>query len=145
VRRTRLVGAQAELFPDWAHHAFLTDREGTAVALDADHRQHAVCELAIRDLKAEGLAHCPSGRFAANAAWCAIAALAHNLVRWVAALGLGVRGGVVAETIRRRLLCLPGRLTRSGRRTTLHLPRGWPWAQGFLLALLRLRAVALRA
>ena len=145
VRRTRLVGAQAELFPDWRHHAFLTDREGTAVALDADHRQHAVCELAIRDLKAEGLAHCPSGRFGANAAWCAIAALAHNLVRWVAALGLGVPGAVVAETIRRRFLCLPGRLTRSGRRTRLHLPRGWPWAHGFLLALSRLRAVALRA
>jgi hypothetical protein len=26
VRRTRLVGAQAELFPDCRHHAFITDR-----------------------------------------------------------------------------------------------------------------------
>ena len=26
VRRTRLVGAQAELWPDWRHHAFLTNR-----------------------------------------------------------------------------------------------------------------------
>jgi hypothetical protein len=144
VRRTRLVGAQAELFPHWRHHAFLTDRTQDAVWLDADHRQHAVCELAIRDLKAEGLAHCPSGRFFANAAWCVIAALAHNLVRWVAALGLGLAGAVVAETVRRRFLCLPGRLTRSGRRWRLHLPRGWPWAHGFLLALTRLRAVALR-
>ena len=145
VRRTRLVGPQAELFPDWRHHAFLTDREETAIALDADHRQHAVCELAIRDLKAEGLAHCPSGRFFANAAWAVIAALAHNLARWLAALGLGAPGPVVAETIRRRYLSLPGRLTRSGRRRRLHLPRGWPWATGFLLALTRLRAVALRA
>jgi hypothetical protein len=145
VRRTRLVGAQAELFPDWRHHAFLTDRAGTAIRLDAEHRHHAVCELAIRDLKAEALAHCPSGRFAANAAWAVIAALAHNLVRWVAALGLGVPGPVVAETIRRRYLSLPGRLTRSARRRRLHLPRGWPWAAGFLAALGRLRAVALRA
>jgi DDE family transposase len=144
VRRTRLVGAQAELFPDWRHHAFVTDRTQDAIWLDADHRQHAVCELAIRDLKAEGLAHRPSGRFFANAAWCVIAALAHNLVRWVAALGLGLAGAIVAETIRRRFLCLPGRLTRSGRRWRLHLPRGWPWARGFLLALTRLRAVALR-
>ena len=144
VRRTRLVGAQAELFPDWRHHAFLTDREGTPIALDADHRHHAVCELAIRDLKAEGLAHCPSGRFFANAAWALVAALAHNLVRWLAAIGLGASGAVVAETIRRRYLALPGRLIRSGRRRRLRLPRDWPWATAFLGALERLRAVALR-
>jgi hypothetical protein len=51
VRRTRLVGAQAELFPTWRYHAFVTDRVGTAVWLDADHRRHAVVELCIRDLK----------------------------------------------------------------------------------------------
>jgi Transposase DDE domain group 1 len=51
VRRTRLIGAQATLWPDWRHHAFVTDRAGTAVWLDADHRRHAVVELAIRDLK----------------------------------------------------------------------------------------------
>src|SRR5215218_3730652 len=47
VRRTRLVGAQATLWPNWRHHAFITDRAGTAVWLDADHRRHAVVELAI--------------------------------------------------------------------------------------------------
>jgi hypothetical protein len=74
VRRTRLVGAQATLWPDWRHHAFVTDRAGTAVALDADHRRHAVVELAIRDLKqGAGLCHCPSGRFGANAAWALVA------------------------------------------------------------------------
>jgi hypothetical protein len=68
VRRTRLVGAEATLWPDWRYHAFVTDREGGAVALDADHRRHAVMELAIRDLKhGAGLRHCPSGRFLANA------------------------------------------------------------------------------
>jgi hypothetical protein len=51
VRRTRLVGAQAELFPNWRYHAFVTDRVGTAVWLDQDHRRHAVVELCIRDLK----------------------------------------------------------------------------------------------
>ncbi len=51
VRRTRLTGAQAQLFPDWRHHAFVTDRPGTAIELDADHRRHAVCELPIRHLK----------------------------------------------------------------------------------------------
>ncbi|MGH9023899.1 MAG: hypothetical protein ACRDV9_12500, partial [Acidimicrobiia bacterium] len=41
VRRTRLVGPQAQLWPDWRHHAFITNRIGTAVELDADHRRHA--------------------------------------------------------------------------------------------------------
>ena len=101
-------------------------------------------ELAIRDLKAEGLAHCPSGRFGANAAWALIAALAHNLVRWVARLGLGAIGAVVAKTLRARLVSVPGRITRSGRRSRLHMPRRWPWAVAFATALERLRAVALQ-
>src|SRR5215216_35208 len=144
VRRTRLVGEQAELFPTWRYHAFVTDRVGTAVWLDQDHRRHATVELCIRDLKGGvGLRHCPSGKFAANAAWLLIATLAHNLLRWVAAIGLGARQElVVAKTLRRTLLTLPGRLTRSARRWTLHLPAGWPWAAWFELALARLRCVA---
>jgi hypothetical protein len=142
VRRTRLVGRQATLWPDWRHHAFLTDRAGTAVDLDTDHRRHAVCELAIRDLKeGSGLNHCPSGRFFANAAWAVIATLAHNLLRWVAKLGLALNGPVVAKTLRRRFLAVPGRLTRSARRKHLRLPRLWPWRTAFVAALARIRAL----
>jgi hypothetical protein len=144
VRRTRLVGAQAELFPNWRYHAFVTDRVGTTVELDADHRRHATVELAIRDLKGGvGLRHHPSGKFAANAAWLVIATLAHNLLRWIAAIGLGARGELVAaKTLRRTLFSLPGRLTHSARRWRLHLPVGWPWAPWFELALARLRCIA---
>ena len=143
VRRTRLVGRQATLWPDWRYHAFVTDRAGGAVELDADHRRHAVCELAIRELKdGAGLRHCPSGVFLANAAWAVIASLAHNLLRWTCALGLKLPGLVGAKTVRRRYLQLPGRLTRSGRRTTPHLPAAWPWAGGFLAAVDRLRGLA---
>jgi len=142
VRRSRLVGPQASLWPDWRYHAFVTDRPGGAVELDSDHRRHAVCELAIRDLKAgAGLRHCPSGVFLANAAWLVVAALAHNLLRWVATIGLGATDLVVAKTIRRRLLTLPGRLTRSARQRLLHLPTDWPWSKQFLRALARLRTV----
>jgi hypothetical protein len=140
VRRTRLVGRQARLWPEWRHHAFMTDRTGSAVELDVDHRRHAVVELAIRDLKASaGWNHSPSGKFLANAAWIVIGALAHNLLRWVAALGLGQRGPLVAKTIRRRLITIPGRLTRSARRDQLHLPRRWPWRHQFLTAITQLR------
>jgi hypothetical protein len=72
-----------------------------------------------------------------------IATLAHNLLRWIAQIGLGARGElVVAKTLRRTLLALPGRITRSARRLILHLPAGWPWAPWFELALARLRCVA---
>ena len=87
VRRTRLVGAQAELFPDWRHHPFLTNRSDAITVVEAEHRQHAVVELVIRDLKDQALAHFPSGDFHANGAWTVIAALAHNLLRWTELLG----------------------------------------------------------
>ncbi len=147
IRRTRILPqqGQGELFPGWRHHALVTDMDGPAIERDEFHRHHAVCELAIRDLKAEGLAHTPSGVFAANAAWLVIASLAHNLTRWVATLGLAITGPVVAATIRRRYLTLPGRITRSARLCTLRLPARWRWAHSFLAALARLRAIPLRA
>jgi hypothetical protein len=128
VRRTKLADPQPALFATYRYHAFITDRVGDMVELDADHRRHAVVELAIRDLKeGSGLAHCPSGNFHANGAWAVLATIAHNLIRWVASLGLEIKGGIVMKTIRRRFLTLPGRLTRRSRRRQLHLPTAWPW------------------
>jgi hypothetical protein len=144
VRRTKITDDPAlpTLFADWRHHAFVTNRTGHAVTLDADHRAHAVVELAIRDLKAgAGLAHCPSGIFTANAAWLVATTLAHNLVRWTQLIGVDTPTLRVAKTFRRRLLAIPGRITRTARRLTLHLPTGWPWAQQFLDTLRRLRAL----
>jgi hypothetical protein len=143
VRRVRHRTDQGQLFPTWDHHAFVTDRPGSPVELDADHRRHAVIELAIRDAKqSSGLNHHPSGKFFANAAWLVLVCLAHNLLRWTATLGLGVRDEqVVAKTLRRTLLALPGRLTRTARRWMLHLPARWPWAHSFTMALARLRCI----
>jgi hypothetical protein len=129
VRRTKLADPQPALFPTFRYHAFITDRADDAVFLDADHRRHAVVELAIRDLKeGSGLSHCPSGRFGANGAWAVCATIAHNLVRWLGSLGLEITGPLVSKTIRRRFVSLPGRITRRGRRRQLHLPTNWPWA-----------------
>lgn len=129
VRRTKLHGPQPALFPTFRYHAFITDRDDDAVTLDADHRRHAVVELAIRDLKeGSGLEHCPSGDFNANAAWTVLASIAHNLVRWVGALGLEIKGPLVAKMIRRKFLALPGRITHRARRRQLHLASNWPWA-----------------
>ncbi len=141
VRRTRLVGPQAELWPDWRHFAFLTNRTEALELVEREHRQHAVVELTIRDLKDQALAHFPSGKFSANSAWTAIACLAHNLLRWTTLIGLPGESVRAARTLRRRLLALPGRLTRSARQWTLHLPARWPWQHDFVRALARIRAL----
>ena len=68
VRRVRPTpGSQLALFANYSYHAFITDRDGDILELEADHRRHAEVENAIRDLKyGVGLNHLPSGRFAAN-------------------------------------------------------------------------------
>ena len=140
----RLVGPDQKLWPDWRHFAFLTDLSGTAVALDAFHRDHARVELAIRDLKeGAGMEHVPSGQFFANAAWLCCAALAHDLVRWSALMGGVVRegAGVVARTVRTQLLAVPGRLVNRSGAPTLRMPEQWPWADTFERALGRLRVI----
>ena len=146
VRRVQPTpGSQLALFATYDYHAFITDRLGATLTLEADHRRHAEIENAIRDLKyGMGLNHLPSGKFGANGAWLAVQVIAHNLARWTARIGLGV-GIVTTKTLRRRLFSLAGRLTRSARRVSLHLPARWPWAVEFAAALARLRASPLRA
>mgnify|MGYP001817714434 CR=1 FL=1 len=143
VRRVRNHhGNQGQLFPTWRYLAFVTNLAGPAWALDRQHRAHAVVELSIRDLKAGPLAHLPSGSFSANGAWLQCAVLAHNLLRWTAALGQGTTNElVVAKTFRHRLLAVPGRLVNHSGQPTLRLPTRWPWADRFLNALDALRAL----
>ena len=144
VRRVKPTpGSQLALFVNYSYHAFITDRQGDTLELLADHRRHAEIENAIRDLKyGVGLNHLPSGRFAANAAWLAVQVIAHNLARWTARIGLGERV-LNTKTLRRRFFSLVGRITRSARRLTLHLPQRWPWGDRFSRALARLRCLPL--
>ena len=133
-------GSQLALFATYAYHGFICDREGDTLALEADHRRHAEIENVIRDLKyGVGLNHLPSGVFAANAAWLALQVIAHNLGRWLSQLAGA--GRLTTKTLRTRFLSLPGRITRSARRSSLSLPAGWPWRDTFMCTLLRLRAL----
>jgi hypothetical protein len=145
VRRTRLTDRrQAELWADWRHFGFLTDLPGDTATVDAFHRQHAVVELAIRDLKeGAGMEHVPSGNFSANSAWLQCAVLANNLIRWTATIGEAgtVDHLTVARTVRTRLIALPGRLVNLAGTMTLRAPLHWPWAQWFNRRLDRLRAL----
>lgn len=72
---------QGELFAVYRYHAFITNSTLTAIAADERHRDHAIVEQVIAELKAGPLAHLPSGRYAANAAWLGYAVTAFNLAR----------------------------------------------------------------
>ena len=143
VRRVKPTpGFQLALLAVWDHHAFITNRHGDTLFLEADHRRHAEIELVIRDLKeGSGWCHMPSGSFAANAAWMELGAMAHNLARWTARIGELSDKIVTTATLRRKYLTIPGHVTRSGRRSTLHLADNWPWRAAYLTALEKVRAL----
>ena len=143
IRRTRLIGKQAELWPNWTYFGFLTDLGGTTIEADQFQRNRAVIELAIRDLKDSALEHLPSGNFSANGAWLACAALAHNLLRWCALLGKITSPSTltVSKTMRTRFISVAARLVNVSGRVVLRGRSGWPWAQQFLSALSNLRKI----
>ena len=131
VRRVRdlnkKAGAgQGELFPVWRYHATFTDSLFELVQAEGHHRDHAVVEQVFADVTSGPLAHLPSGVFTANAAWLAIAAMAHNLLRAAGALASPPFAKARAATIRRDLIAVAARTARHGRgHITLHLPDGW--------------------
>jgi hypothetical protein len=89
VRRTRLLGRQATLWPEWRHFAFLPTWIVTrSTWIPSTVRTRSSRELAIKVLKeGAGMEHVPSGNFNGNAAWLLCAAFVHNLIRWSALLG----------------------------------------------------------
>ena len=119
------------MFDTWRFHAFFTTADpGVAdtVAADKTHRGHAIIEQVHSDLKHSALAHLPSGRFTANAAWLVLAVMAFNLTRAAATITGPRLAKATTATIRRKLIGVPARVSSSARRITLHLPTGWPWA-----------------
>jgi Transposase DDE domain group 1 len=127
VRRVRDRAKQDELFPVWRHHPFLTDNTEPTAAADITHRRHAIIETVFADLIDGPLAHQPSGRFAANAAWAICAAITHNLLRAAGTLASDRHAVARGATLRRQIVTVPARLARPQRRPILHLPRHWPW------------------
>jgi hypothetical protein len=120
---------QGELFATYRHHAFITNSTLGVVEADQRHRDHALVEQVIAELKDGPLAHLPSGKYAANAAWVACTAIAFNIAR-AAAVAAAMRTARWA-TLRTRILNIPARIATTGRRLVLHLPTHWPWAPGW--------------
>jgi len=121
---------QETLFDTWRFHAFFTTTDpehADTVSADKTHRGHAVIEQVHADLKHSALAHLPSGKFTANAAWLVLAVMAFNLTRAAATLTGPRLARATTATIRRKLVAVPARVASSARRVTLHLPTAWPW------------------
>jgi hypothetical protein len=131
VRRVRdknkdAAPGQGELFPAWRYHAVFTDSPYELLQAEEQHRGHAVIEQLLADLNDGPLAHLPSGKFNANAAWLAVAAIAHNLLRAAGSLAGRRHARARAATVRRDLVAVAARAARCGRgQLTLHLPEGW--------------------
>jgi len=131
IRRVRDLNSKAaaghgEQFPVWRYHAVLTDSPFELIQAEGQHRDHAIEEQLFADWTSGPLAHLPSGKFAANAAWLAIAAMACNLVRAAGTLAGRDHAKARGATIRRDLIAVAARTARHGRgHLTLHLPEAW--------------------
>lgn len=123
--------AQGELFAAYRHHAFITNSDLPLVEADQRHRDHAIVEQVIAELKDGPLTHLPSGKYAANAAWVAHAVIAFNLARAAAIAGDQPR--TRWATVRTRIINVPARIATTSRRLILHLPTHWPWADNWEL------------
>ncbi len=118
---------QNPLFTVYRYHAVFTNSPLPMLEAESAHRGHAIVEQVIADLKSGPLAHLPSGKFWANSAWLVCAAIAFNLTRTAGVLASAFHAKATTGTIRAQLINVPGRLARSARRLTLHLPGRWPW------------------
>jgi len=121
--------SQDGLFDLWRFHAFFTTSALDTVTADRTHRGHAIIEQVHADLKNSALAHLPSGKFTANAAWLVLAVMAFNLTRAAGTLTGAPLAKATTGTIRRTLITVPARIATSARRVVLHLPQVWPWQQ----------------
>ena len=131
VKDKNVVAGQGELFTAWRYHAFITDSVVELVQAEKQHREHAIIEQVNADLKDSALAHMPSGSFAANAAWLALAAIAHNLTRAAGCLASLFHAKARTATLRRHLITVPARIARRSRRIILRLPTNWPYQDAF--------------
>jgi hypothetical protein len=146
VRRERPhPGAQFEVFDaeGYRHTAFITDQDGTDIAaLELRHRRRAKVEDEIRCGKDTGMRNLPFAAFEHNRTWLELSLIAQELLAWLRALCLeGELALAEPKRLRQRLLHVAGKVVRSARRTTLRLPRSWPWAQALVAAFARLRAL----
>ena len=118
--------------------AFVTNTaRGQLADLELRHRRRARAEDRIRAAKDTGLANLPLHDLAQNEIWCALVALAADLLAWMQTLALTGHEARRWEPkrLRLRLLTIPARHARTGRRRLLHLAATAPFTALALQAL----------
>jgi hypothetical protein len=122
---------------------FITNQPDPDIAtLELRHRRRARVEDRIRTAKDTGLRNLPFADLERNTAWLELVLTAQDLTAWTQLLLLdGDLARCEPKRLRYRLLHVAARLTRTGRRTILHLPRSWPWRHALRGAFHRLRAL----
>lgn len=139
-------GAQLRFTDQDGHRyqCFITDQRGRSLArLELRHRLHARVEDRVQEATELGLGRLPFQALEPNENWFCLVLMAQDLLAWLRRLVLsGELSLAKPKRLRHRLLHVAGRLTRSGRRRTLHLPANWPWAGALVAAFARLRALA---
>jgi len=150
VRRQRTSTGDQLSFDDldgWRFHAVVTNLPALfapADMVEAHHRlRGGIPEDAIRQLKEDfGLIHAPVQNFFGNWLWWHACALAHNVARWIRDQHLPLefrrcRG----KRLRLAFLNVAARVVRHARQLHLRIPRSHAWADAFIEALTRIRAL----
>lgn len=150
VRRQRTTAGDQLCFDDldgWRFHAIVTNLPAIfapAAMVEAHHRlRGGIPEDTIRQLKEDfGLIHAPVQNFFGNWLWWHACALAHNVARWI-------RDHVLPSEFRRcrgkrlrlAFFNVAARVVRHARQLWLRIPRSHAWADAFIEALTRIRAL----
>jgi hypothetical protein len=149
VRRQRTSAGEQLAFDDldgWRFHAIVTNiaDDHTAAEIEAHHRlRGGIPEDTIRQLKEDfGLNHAPVQNFFGNWLWWHACALAHNAARWIRELALPrdfrrCRG----KRLRLAFFNVAARVVTHARQLWLRIPRSHAWADAFIEALTRIRAL----
>jgi hypothetical protein len=121
----------------WRYEAFATNAPATqpdehpeqvTAWLDGRHRVHARVEDHFRVGHDTGADRLPSQRFAVNAVWHRVQAIACDLIAWMRLLGCDeALARAEPATLQYRVFHTPATLTRGGRRRRLNFPPDWPW------------------
>jgi hypothetical protein len=126
VKDLNRTAGQDELFPVWCYHAIFTD---SPFELSRPRPTTATTPSWSRCSPTASTGRwrtCHRGCSQRNAAWLALAAVSHNLLRAAGALAGLAYAKARGATLRRDLINIAARIARHGRgQITVHLPEGW--------------------
>ena len=124
--------------------AFATNsKRGQLQRLELRHRRRARCEDRIRNAKDTGLRNLPLHGFDQNRIWCAIVALAADLIAWSGLLAHPTSNARRWEPkrLRHRLYTIPAVIARHARTVVMHLTNRSPWTPIITDAITRLQTL----